>query len=241
MSPFMNRTDRLYAIVEELRAAGRYGLKAEWLARRFEVSARTIKRDIAALQAAGTPVSGQDGRGGGYQLAAGSLPPVELTSAEVGAIAIALGADPEVPFAADARTALTKLLRTMSDSQRVEVARIMGRVWVRASRSVWRGATRTCVRNIDEAIRRNVAVTIDYCDAAGRPTRRRVIDPLAIARTGGHWYVLAWCHSRMAGRWFRFDRLRRVTLTRTPVTVRDLSAVFGKPPADAQPVAYRLT
>ena len=240
MSPFMNRTDRLYAIVEELRAAGRYGRKAQWLARRFEVSTRTIKRDIGALQGAGTAITGQDGRGGGYQLAVGSLSPIELTSAEVAAIAVALGADPEVPFASDARTALTKLLRTMSDSQRVEVARIMGRVWVRTSKSAWRGTTRSCVRNIDEAIRRNVAVTIDYCDATGRSTRRRVIDPLAIARTGGRWYVLAWCHSRTAGRWFRFDRLRKVTLTRAPVATRELSAVFGKPPEDAQPVAYRL-
>ena len=240
MSPFMNRTDRLYAIVEELRAAGRRGRNAEWLARRFEVSTRTIKRDIAALQAAGTLVSGQDGRGGGYQLAAGSLPPVELTSAEVAAIAVALGAAPDLPFAPDARTALTKLFRTMSAPQREEVARIMGRVWVRASKTLWRGATRTSARNIDEAIRRNVAVTIDYEDAAGRLTNKRFIDPLAVARTGGRWYVLAWCHRRKAGRWFRFDRIRRVTLTRTPVTARELSAVFGEPPADAQPIVYRL-
>jgi predicted DNA-binding transcriptional regulator YafY len=84
MSPFMNRTDRLYALVEELRRNGRRGRTAAWLARRFEVSMRTVKRDIAALQAAGTPVSGQEGRGGGYQLATEGLAPVALTSAEVG-------------------------------------------------------------------------------------------------------------------------------------------------------------
>lgn len=236
----MNRTDRLYAIVEELRANGHRGRTAEWLARRFEVSSRTIKRDIAALEAAGTPVVGQDGRGGGYQLYAEVLQPVTLTSAEAGALAIALGADPDLPFAPDGRTALTKLLRTMSPAQRAEVARIAERVWVQSSSFGWRGTTSSCARTIDEAVRRGVAVTIDYEDGVGRLTHRRRIDPLVIARTGGRWYVLAWCNTRRAGRWFRFERIKRATLTRTPVQPRDLIEVFGEPPADAQPIAYRL-
>lgn len=240
MSPFMNRTDRLYAIVEELRANGRRGRTAGWLARRFEVSSRTIKRDMAALQAAGTPIAGQDGRGGGYQLSAEVLQPVTLTSAEVGALAIALGADLDLPFAPDGRTALTKLLRTMSAPQRAEVAQIAERVWVRTAGASWRGTTSTSARMIDEAVRRGVAVSIDYEDGIGRLTHRRRIDPLAIARTGGRWYVLAWCHTRRAGRWFRFDRIRKATLTRTPVQPRELSRVFGEPPADAQPISYRL-
>jgi len=58
MSPFMNRTDRLYALVEELHRNGRRGRTAEWLAHCLEVSTRTVKRDILAplpeLEAAGT-------------------------------------------------------------------------------------------------------------------------------------------------------------------------------------------
>jgi predicted DNA-binding transcriptional regulator YafY len=238
MSPFMNRTDRLYAIVEQLRHNGRRGRTADWLAQHLEVSPRTIKRDIAALQAAGTPIAGQDGRGGGYQLATETLAPVALTSAEVGAIAVAVGSDPHLPFAPDGRTALTKLLRTMSASQREEIARITSAVWVRSGGP--RGASRSCIRIVDEAIRRGVAITINYEDGARRITETRRIDPLAVARTGGRWYVLAWCHVRLAGRWFRFDRIRRATLTRTPVVRRDLVKVFGAPPADAQPVSSRL-
>lgn len=238
MSPFMNRTDRLYAIVEQLRQNGRRGRTAEWLAQRLEVSTRTVKRDIAALQASGTPITGQDGRGGGYQLATETLPPVVLTSAEVGAIAVALGADPYLPFAPDGRTALTKLLRTMSAAQRDEVSRITSAVWVRSGGA--RGASSSCIRTVDEAIRRGVALTINYEDRAGQTTRTRRIDPLAVARTGGRWYVLAWCHVRLAGRWFRFDRIKRAALTRQPVVQRDLVQVFGPPPADARPVSSRL-
>jgi predicted DNA-binding transcriptional regulator YafY len=46
----VNRTERLYALVEELRAAGDRGRTAAWLAARYEVSVRTVKRDVAALQ-----------------------------------------------------------------------------------------------------------------------------------------------------------------------------------------------
>jgi predicted DNA-binding transcriptional regulator YafY len=46
----VNRTDRLYALVEELRAVAPGYRSTTWLADRFEVSTRTIERDLAALQ-----------------------------------------------------------------------------------------------------------------------------------------------------------------------------------------------
>jgi predicted DNA-binding transcriptional regulator YafY len=52
----MNRTDRLYALVEALRATAPRARSAPRLAERFEVSVRTIERDILALQEAGVPI-----------------------------------------------------------------------------------------------------------------------------------------------------------------------------------------
>ncbi|WP_255579189.1 HTH domain-containing protein [Cryobacterium sp. PAMC25264] len=49
----MNRTDRIYAIVEELRAIAPRPRSATWLAHRFEVSTRTVERDISALSRPG--------------------------------------------------------------------------------------------------------------------------------------------------------------------------------------------
>ena len=75
----VNRTDRLYALVEELRAVAPRPRSARWLANRFEVSARTIERDISALQQSGVPVWADTGRSGGYCLdKERSLPPVNF-------------------------------------------------------------------------------------------------------------------------------------------------------------------
>src|SRR2546423_14952920 len=94
----MNRTDRLYALVEELRAVTPAPRSARWLAQRFEVSSRTVERDIGALQQAGVPIYAEPGRTGGYVLdKAHSLPPVNVTPAEAGADAVAVGGTARTP------------------------------------------------------------------------------------------------------------------------------------------------
>src|SRR5919106_1665866 len=103
----MNRTDRLYAVVEELRAAGQRGHTARQLADRFEVSVRTIERDLSALGQAGVPLATRQGRTGGYTLDRSmSLPPLNFTAREAAAIAVALSGSEHVLFARDARSAL---------------------------------------------------------------------------------------------------------------------------------------
>src|SRR5918995_1638987 len=113
----MNRLDRLYALVEELRAAGSPGRSARRLAERFEVSVRTIERDILALQEAGVPISSQVGRRGGYLLDRSmTLPPLNFTPAEAVATAIGLRRLDDTPWARDARTALLKIMAAMPDT-----------------------------------------------------------------------------------------------------------------------------
>lgn len=87
----MNRTDRLYALVEELRAVAPNVRNATWLAERFEVSVRTIERDLGALQQVGVPIYAHAGRRGGYAIdETTTLPAVNFTPAEATAVALAL-------------------------------------------------------------------------------------------------------------------------------------------------------
>src|SRR5262249_20483005 len=107
--PAVNRTDRLYALVEELRAGAPRPRSAGQLARRYEVSTRTIERDILALQDAGVPVYAEPGRHGGYVVDKGlTLPPVNFTAAEMGALAVSLARAEPTPVAFAARSALRK-------------------------------------------------------------------------------------------------------------------------------------
>ena len=231
----MNRTERLYAIAEALRAAGDAGRTSAWLAERFEVTPRTIKRDITALQQAGRPVFGLGGRGGGYRMdGAATLPPIAFTSGEAIAIATLMSVQGDAPYAAEGRRALAKVLAAMVPGGALGAATIAGRVWTRPD-----GAQRSSSRStqvLEEAVARQVVVVIDYADATGGESRRRPVEPMGFAHTRGSWYLMAWCRWRRAGRWFRLDRIVRADPTTQPAPPRDLTEVFGSIPPDAHPV-----
>jgi predicted DNA-binding transcriptional regulator YafY len=127
----MNRTDRLYAIVELLRASPSRPTSARAIANHFEVSSRTIERDILALQEAGVPIYAEGGRTGGYLLdSLRTLPPVNFTPTEAAAIAIALGSPQATPLPHSARSALAKIMAAMS-AEDADSARQLGQRLVR--------------------------------------------------------------------------------------------------------------
>ncbi len=229
----MNRTERLYAIAEELRAAGPAGRTSGWLSDRLEVSTRTVKRDVDALLRAGLPLWARSGPGGGYVLdGVSTLPPLNMTGAEAAAIAVALAALPALPFAVDGRSALTKVLAAMSDEERERAAAIATRLWLRTPETTPRPAV---PRVLDEAVRRRMVTVLRYTDRDDASTERAV-EPVALAATGGHWYLLAWCRLRVGTRWFRTDRIVAAHLTSETAPEHDAATMFGLPPADAAPV-----
>jgi len=125
----VNRTDRLYALVEELRAVAPRPRSARQLAWKYEVSTRTIERDILALQGAGAPIYAHTGRHGGYVIdKALTLPPVNFTAAEMVAIAVSLTGAEGTPFAFAARSALRKMLAAAPAGQMAEAAQLMDRI-----------------------------------------------------------------------------------------------------------------
>lgn len=234
----MNRTDRLYALAEELRRAGRAGTTSTRLARLFEVSPRTVKRDVSALQQAGLPVTAQAGLGGGYVLDASvGLPPVNFTPAQAVALALAVRALPAgSPFGTDAEAARGKVLDALPPADRARADELSSRVWSRPEQPGG-VATPQVLRAVEESLGRHRVLAVEYRSGDGTVTRRR-IEPVLLARTEGHWYVAAWCQWREAMRWFRLARILRADLTPERYTPRPVADV-GEPPPDARPVSSR--
>lgn len=205
----MNRTDRLYAIVEELRAVAPRPRSASWLADRFEVSRRTIERDIGALQQTGVPVWAEPGRTGGYCLdRARTLPPVNFSPAEAVSVAVALGGLAGTPFAPAGSTALRKILAAMRDDDATAAHDLAARVHLLGAPP----QVPPVPAVLTDAISARRVLRLRYTDRAGTATTRDV-EPLGFVGSSTGWYLLAWCRLRDGIRAFRLDRVDRVTAT----------------------------
>ena len=214
----VNRTDRLYAIVEQLRASSPRPRSVRWLAEHFEVSARTIERDLQALLEAGVPLYAEQGRTGGYVLdSRASLPPVNFTPAEAAAVAVALQGEAATPLPGAARSALTKLMAAMSPTD-AEAARALGRRVVRVSSMRPAAAA---PRVVEQAIVERRVLRLRYADRHGIESQRDV-EPIAVVGVPPNWYLSAWCRLRDDVRAFRFDRITGATLTRETAPERVL-------------------
>lgn len=209
----MNRTDRLYALVEELRAVSPRPRSAHWLAARFEVDARTIRRDIAALQQAGVPIYAETGRLGGYVVdREHTLPPINITPREAVATAIALEALEGTPFVDAARSVLHKLLAAMARRD-VETAReVAERIHLAAPPGVEPGPPRHVLRVAEDAVVSRSVLSIEYVDKHGTPSQR-LVEPVALLGEGRLWYLVGWCRLRGDEREFRLDRVRSAATT----------------------------
>lgn len=208
----MNRIDRLYALVEELRAAGRRGRTARQLAEHFEVSVRTVERDLSALGQAGVPLSSRQGRRGGYVLDRSmTLPPLNFTPQEAAAVMVALSKFEHVLWARDARNALNKIVAAMPEASvreaqsAAETVRLLvqpvPRVDPEVAEVVW------------SAVRENDVLRIRYIDSGGFETTREVEPRHVVVGPNGS-YLTAWCHLRRDDRVFRMDRI--TSAVRTP-------------------------
>ncbi|QLY33195.1 helix-turn-helix transcriptional regulator [Nocardia huaxiensis] len=211
----MNRTDRLYAIVEELRAISPRLRTARELSERYGVSLRTIERDIAALQQAGIPIYADVGRRGGYALEKSmSLPPLNFTAAETVALAVALARSRGGPFEQAGRSALRKVVAAMPERHAAAARDLAARV-----RVLEVPQPSAIPPLIEQAIERRLVLRIAYLDQHGQASEREV-EPVEFVNGTHGWYLIAWCRLRDGFRVFRLDRMRVLILTDLPAPVR---------------------
>ena len=204
----MNRTDRLYALVEELRAVAPRPRSARQLAGRYEVSTRTIERDVLALQESGVPIYAVAGRRGGYAIDKTlTLPPLNFTAAEMVAIAVALARAESTPFASAMRSALRKVLAVASAAQTAEAGQLAEAVrLIESSPAGGSGAPGNGRAGpavplaIQEAITARHVLLLRYRDRRDVMTSREV-EPVAFAGTAAHWYLIACETARGPSAW----------------------------------------
>jgi predicted DNA-binding transcriptional regulator YafY len=208
----MRRADRLFDIIQALRQAPR-PVTAAALAERFEVTVRTVYRDIAALQASRVPIEGAPGLG--YVLRRGfDLPPLMFSSDELDAIAVGARLvrrlrDPGLQHAAE--SVLSKVATVLPDALRQQVTKAPFYV-SDGSAAVPRGIDLAAVRG---AIRDRRKLRIAYVDEQGRRTRR-TIWPIAMAYYVDVTLLAAWCELRRDYRHFRVERIGRSTVLDEP-------------------------
>ncbi|WP_431956929.1 helix-turn-helix transcriptional regulator [Nocardia lijiangensis] len=232
----MNRTDRLYAIVEELRAISPRLRSARELAERYEVSVRTIERDIGALQQAGIPIYADVGRRGGYALEKSmSLPPLNFTPAETVALAVALARHRGGPFERAGHSALRKIVAVLPERNAVAARDLAARIRLLDSREAQHDHEIPAV--IERAIEVGRVVRIGYLDRSGARTERDV-EPFALVSGTNGWYLAAWCRLRGNARCFRLDRIASAAATEQPAPHRPFDgAAWDIPAAGLRDVA----
>lgn len=224
----MTRTDRLYALVEELRAVAPRPRSARWLADRFGVSSRTIERDISALQQGGVPLWAEPGRTGGYCLdTAHTLAPLGFTVDEALAVMVALGSLATSPFRESAASALRKVVAVTDDRNLKQTADLAARIHLLSEEE-----SNDAPPSVAEALRTGHLLRISYVDRDGGATVRDV-EPMGFVGKGTHWYLIGWCRLRDGLRAFRGDRITQAeTLGERPpprpLHADDLDIVEGR-------------
>ena len=190
------RASRLLSILILLQLRQR--LTADELAEEFEVSVRTIYRDIDALSAAGVPVYGDRGPGGGFQLLDGyrtKLTGLDASEAEA-MLLIGLPGEAQAMGLGDAAMrARNKLLAALPKAGSEEANRIAGRFHL-DSRDWYRAARPTLfLSRVARAVldRRVMAMTYDSWKA--RADWR--VEPLGLVLKAGHWYLVARGHGKI--------------------------------------------
>jgi predicted DNA-binding transcriptional regulator YafY len=184
------RADRLLSLVLLLQAHGR--LPAPVLARRLEVSVRTVLRDVEALSAAGVPVYTSRGRQGGvllvegYRIGASHLTPGEATSLAVGQPELV--ADLGLGDALD--LAMEKIVGAGGKAVRAGVEHGRSRILVDAQQWMRSAEPVPLLPEIHDGVSRSRRLLLDYVDSEDRRAQV-VVDPLGLVAKAGIWYLVA--------------------------------------------------
>lgn len=206
--PEVNRLSRLTAILIQIQT--KRIVTAFELSQKFQVSKRTIYRDIKALESAGVPILTEEGKG--YTLMDGyKVPPVMFTEKQANALILAeqlVLKTKDASFVKDYSEAIDKIksiLRyTIKDKANLLADRTQYEQVIKQERNS------NNLSDLQNALTNYNLVKIQYINKEGNATNR-MIEPFALL-SSENWYLVAWCRLRKEFRFFRLDRIQRIDI-----------------------------
>ena len=209
----MNRVDRLMAMV--LRLQSRRVVRAEDIAAHFEISVRTVYRDISALGEAGVPIIAEAGVG--YSLVKGyHLPPVMFTAEEASALSIGgklVENFTDASLRKQMETALLKIRSVLPRDRQDYLDRLerSTAVVARGSHAISRLSSEALIP-IQRALAERRVLALQYQGGQRRDVTHRQVEPLGLVYYADNWHLIAYCRLRRDVRDFRTDRILKFQL-----------------------------
>jgi predicted DNA-binding transcriptional regulator YafY len=187
------------------------------LAHHFNISNRTVYRDIRSLEAAGIPVGAETGKG--YFLVAGyHLPPVMFTTEEIGALLMAekiSDSFTDNKTRANLTLAFNKIRAVLESSKKDWISEIEKRI-VAYDSAEENLSNNGHFYDIQNTIYEKKVIEIKYNSPEKNIVTQRLVEPVSLFFTENHWYLAAYCYSRNAYRIFRVDRIESLQITEKP-------------------------
>jgi len=218
--------NRLFEIVYLLM--NRKSMTAKELAAHFEVSVRTILRDVDTLSAAGIPVYTSQGRGGGISI---------LDRFVLNKAVISEEEQNQILFA----------LQSLAATQHVDADGVLGRLqnlfqrtdtsWIAVDFSGWgnSGADKERFDLLKNALIRKQAIAFVYFSSGGETTNRKAY-PLRLLFKDKSWYLQAYCLAKESIRTFKFNRMKKIEIL--PETFNSQAFTLLEVDAPGEPVPY---
>lgn len=213
------KIDRLVSIIMIL--LDRERISAQELADMFEVSLRTIYRDIDAINLAGIPVRGASGVGGGFEI----MPEYKVdrkvfSTADLSAILMGLSSLSGMAYGNELVNALAKIKSFIPADRAKDIELKANQLSVDLSPWMGNQNTQPYLETIKTALRESRLLSFDYTDRRGNKTARTA-EPYQLVLKSSHWYFQGYCHKRRDYRLFRLSRISNLQMQEETFIPRD--------------------
>jgi predicted DNA-binding transcriptional regulator YafY len=210
----MNRIDRVSAILIQLQS--KKVVKGQEIADRFNISLRTVYRDVKTLEEAGVPVIGEAGHG--FSIMEGfRLPPVMFTKEEALAFLTAgkmmeKFTDPSLQQ--HYKSALFKIKAVLRSTEKDLLEHLDDHIAVLENTFLPAKATDNLhLQTLLKSITQKELLQLKYFTNQTQQYSERTVEPIGIFYQNNYWYLMAWCRLRNDYRNFRTDRISTIKNT----------------------------